>query len=208
MLDFYVGMLGIFGFAWAPKGFVTCQGQLLPAAQNRVLQALINNLYGGDGVNTIGIPDLRGRAFIGQGIYQDAQGQQAFQVGNAGGTADTTLTQAAMPPHSHAATFTPVGSPAPLSVSAATDAAETATAAAGSTLAAFQPPNVGPTQYKMYRTSATSNVVPLGGVSGGGLTGGSVTVGTAGAGASFTNMQPYVAMNPCLCLQGLFPPRP
>lgn len=41
---------------------IPATGQLLPITGNTVLFTLLGNLYGGDGVTTFGIPDLRGVA--------------------------------------------------------------------------------------------------------------------------------------------------
>ncbi|MGC2857222.1 phage tail protein [Novispirillum sp. DQ9] len=203
-MDYYIGMLGIFGFAWAPQDFALCDGTLMQINQNQALYSLLGTLYGGNGSVTFGIPDLRGRVIIGQSTNQ----APVYQVGANGGTLQTTLTTNNLPAHNHAAQFTPTGGGGPVTVQASTDPAESAAPSAGSMLAGFQPPNVGPTQYKMYRTSASSNMVSLGGVSGGGITGGTVTVGMTGSGQPFTNMQPYLTMNPCICTVGLYPMRP
>ena len=63
----YVGQLLLVGFAWAPNGWVLCQGQLLPINENDVLYNLIGTTYGGDGQTNFGLPDLRGQIPIGIG---------------------------------------------------------------------------------------------------------------------------------------------
>ena len=60
-MDPFVGEIRINAFNFAPRGWASCDGQIIPVAQNKALAALLGPTYGGDGVNTIGLPDLRGR---------------------------------------------------------------------------------------------------------------------------------------------------
>lgn len=83
---------------YAPLGWMSCEGQLLSIATYSALFALIGTDYGGDGTNTFALPDLRGRAIIGQG---QGPGQPFFPVGAAQGNISTTLTAANLPPHTH-----------------------------------------------------------------------------------------------------------
>lgn len=65
----FIGQLACVGFNFAPKGWSLCHGQLLSIAQNTALFSLLGTTYGGDGMTTFALPDLRGRAPIhfGQG---------------------------------------------------------------------------------------------------------------------------------------------
>lgn len=73
----------VVGFAgnYAPGGYKVADGSLLPIQENSELFELIGNTYGGDGVTTFALPDLRGRAVIGAGRGPDTTewslGQQA-----------------------------------------------------------------------------------------------------------------------------------
>ncbi|HPV60141.1 MAG TPA: tail fiber protein, partial [Thauera aminoaromatica] len=62
MSEPFVGEIRPFGFGYAPRGWATCDGQLLPINQNQALFALLGTMYGGDGRTTFALPDLRGRA--------------------------------------------------------------------------------------------------------------------------------------------------
>ncbi|MFQ5441005.1 MAG: phage tail protein [Nitrosopumilaceae archaeon] len=42
-----------------PRGFLPTEGQILSIAQNDALFSLIGTKYGGNGVTTFGLPDLR-----------------------------------------------------------------------------------------------------------------------------------------------------
>ena len=90
----YVGELRLFAGNFAPAGWMFCDGQLLPIAENETLFNLIGTTYGGDGQNTFALPDLRGRVPVHQG--------NGFTLAQTGGTETVTLTTAQLPPHSHA----------------------------------------------------------------------------------------------------------
>jgi microcystin-dependent protein len=50
-----------------PHGWVEAKGQLLSISQNTALFSLLGTMYGGDGITTFALPDLRDRAAIGTG---------------------------------------------------------------------------------------------------------------------------------------------
>jgi len=89
----YVGEVRMFAGNFAPVGWALCQGQLMSISENEVLFQLIGTTYGGDGINTFGLPDLRGRVPIHQGT--------GFAQGQIGGEEAHTLTTNEMPAHSH-----------------------------------------------------------------------------------------------------------
>src|SRR4051794_3924700 len=90
----YVGEIRMFAGNFAPAGWMFCEGQLLPIAENETLFQLIGTTYGGDGQETFGLPDLRGRIPIHQG--------NGFILAETGGAEEITLTQTQTPVHSHA----------------------------------------------------------------------------------------------------------
>jgi len=61
MSDPFLGTIRLVGFNFAPVGWALCQGQTLPISQNTALFSLIGTTFGGDGVQTFNLPDLRGR---------------------------------------------------------------------------------------------------------------------------------------------------
>lgn len=95
----YMGEIRDFGFNFAPVGWVRCNGQLLSIAQESALFALLGTMYGGDGVTTFGVPDLRGRVPIGMG---QGPGLSNFVQGQMSGTENTTLAVSNLPFHTHA----------------------------------------------------------------------------------------------------------
>jgi microcystin-dependent protein len=99
--DPFIGEIRLVGFTYCPRGWANADGQLLPIAQNQALFSLLGTTYGGDGVTTFSLPDLRGRApiHLGQG-----PGLSTYQQGETGGAEQVTLTVNEMPPHTHSFT--------------------------------------------------------------------------------------------------------
>jgi len=98
-MDSYVGEIRLFAGNYAPDNWALCNGQLLAVSEYQALFTLIGTTYGGDGVSTFGLPDLRGRIPVGQGL---GPGLSARVIGQNGGTETVTVTSAQMPAHSHA----------------------------------------------------------------------------------------------------------
>jgi microcystin-dependent protein len=101
MSEPFLGEIRMVGFNFAPRGWATCDGQLLSIAQNTALFSLLGTQYGGDGQTTFALPDLRGRAAIHMG---QGPGLSAVNIGERAGAETVTLTANQMPSHSHAAT--------------------------------------------------------------------------------------------------------
>jgi microcystin-dependent protein len=99
MADPFVAEIRVVGFNFAPLGWATCDGQLMPISQNTALFSLLGTTYGGDGKSTFALPDLQGRAPMHPG--QGAGLSQRF-LGEEGGTETVTLLQNEMPVHTHA----------------------------------------------------------------------------------------------------------
>ena len=98
MADPFVGEIRIFRGNFAPSGWAVCNGQLLPISQNTALFSLLGTSYGGDGRSTFALPNLQGRMPMGPG---QGPGLSSRQLGDSGGEATHTLTEAELPAHSH-----------------------------------------------------------------------------------------------------------
>lgn len=104
MADCFVGEIRLFAFdQYAPENFLPCDGRSLPISQYQVLYTLIGTTYGGDGVNTFNLPDLRTRAPV---HYGQMAGGSAYTLGQQAGVAQVQLTSATVPGHSHIVSVT------------------------------------------------------------------------------------------------------
>jgi microcystin-dependent protein len=86
------------GFNFAPQGWALCAGQLLSISEYEALFSLLGTTYGGDGVNTFALPDLRGRTPVHQG---QGPGRVNRTIGEAAGEETVTLLTSQMPQHNH-----------------------------------------------------------------------------------------------------------
>lgn len=89
----FLSEIFLFSFSFAPRGFALCNGQLLSIAQNQPLFALLGTTFGGDGTTTFALPDLRGRALghVGNGYF----------LGERVGEQAHTLSVQELPTHGH-----------------------------------------------------------------------------------------------------------
>ena len=94
----YVGEIRMFAGNFAPNGWMTCEGQTLPIAENEVLFQLIGTTYGGDGEETFNLPNLASRVPIHMGQGPDGT---TYQIGEQAGTEQETLTVQQIPTHTH-----------------------------------------------------------------------------------------------------------
>src|SRR5580698_4709556 len=94
----YIGAVWYFAGTYAPYGFALCNGALISISENSTLFVLLGTTYGGDGVNTFGLPDLRGRATMG---YGQGPNLNNYNIGQAGGTETITLTINNLAQHNH-----------------------------------------------------------------------------------------------------------
>jgi microcystin-dependent protein len=97
-MDPYISSIYVFAGNFAIRGFVQCQGQILPISQYTALFSLIGTFYGGNGTSNFGLPDLRGRTAICQGA---GPGLSDYSIGEMTGTENTTLLYNNMPIHTH-----------------------------------------------------------------------------------------------------------
>jgi microcystin-dependent protein len=177
-MDPFVGEIRLMAINFPPRGWAFCLGQLMPINQNTALFSLLGTTYGGDGRTTFALPDLRGRSALGIG---QGPGLSSYVQGVQTGTEAVTLQVAQMPAHIHSVTGTV----------AANSAIGTATSPANGYLAAAGSP-----QY-----SENSGGQPMADdlVSG--------QTDTVGGNEPHENRMPYLALNYCIALQGVFPQR-
>jgi microcystin-dependent protein len=191
MSDFFVGEIRAFGCNFAPKDWALCNGATLQIAQNQALCSLIGTQFGGNGTTTFALPDLRSRTpvpVVGLAANRIATGVQ----GTTGGAEVVTLTTAQMPTHTHAV----VGTSTPGTAAAPANSDNSAhyypaTPVKGSILPSTLPIYVQVTS----PTTANKSLHPA-------------TLDTAGGSQPHANRQPYIALNFCIAMVGLYPQRP
>ncbi|MBF9221175.1 phage tail protein [Hymenobacter ruricola] len=176
-MDAFVGEIRLMSFPFAPKGWAYCQGQTLPINQNQALFSLLGTTYGGDGVTTFRLPDLRGRLITGVGAMP---GGSTYSWGQIGGSETVTLTQAQMPAHGHGYQGT----------------IQTGTAAEYAEASQAFPAQGTATQFATGTPNASfgANALPN-------------TTSSVGGNQPHDNRQPLIAMNYAIALQGYFPSR-
>jgi microcystin-dependent protein len=93
----YIGQIIMVPYDFAPAGWAFCDGSILPISENDVLFTLIGTTYGGDGISTFALPDLRGRFHLhaGQGV------SSTFTLAQTGGEEQVTLNIGQTPAHNH-----------------------------------------------------------------------------------------------------------
>jgi microcystin-dependent protein len=184
MSDQFVAEIRLFACNFPPKGWAFCAGQLLPISQNTALFSLLGTQYGGDGKSTFALPNLQGAVPIGQG---NGPGLSQRFIGETGGEPSVTLLTTEMPLHTH-------------NVVASTTTG-TATASSGNQLAV---PTAGGSSklgggntvsfYSANTNNAKMQLSPT-------------AIGVAGGGQPHNNMMPFLGLNFCIALQGIFPAR-
>lgn len=98
MSEPFLGEIRMFCGNFAPRGWATCDGQLLPIAQNTALFSILGTTFGGNGQTMFGLPDLRGRVPVHPGT---GPGLSSYNLGQAGGSEQVALLSTQMPPHAH-----------------------------------------------------------------------------------------------------------
>jgi microcystin-dependent protein len=98
MTPAFVGSIFIFAGNFQIYGWQYCAGQLIAISNNETLYTLLGTTYGGDGVSTFALPDLRGRVAINQGT---GLGLSTYNIGQIAGTENVTVTSNNMPSHTH-----------------------------------------------------------------------------------------------------------
>jgi microcystin-dependent protein len=172
----YIGEIRMFAGNFAPVNWALCNGQMMSINENTALYQLIGTTYGGDGVNSFQLPDLRSRVPVHAGTSSGGN----YLLGQVAGVENVTLTTQQMPKHSHALNATNSGE-------VLAPAANTFPALATST--PQQPGSV-----NMYEPASTANT-----------TLNPATITLDGGNQPHSNIQPFVAINFIISLVGVFP---
>ena len=138
----YLGLIKLFAGNYAPQGWMICDGSLISVSQYADLFAVIRTMYGGDGVNTFALPDLRSRVPMGP--------TSAIPLTTRGGAQNVLLTNDQMG-HSH-------------DMMVSSQAGTKSEPSGGAS--AIGKVNQGTTNYNLYAANASLNVPMNGGIVG------------------------------------------
>jgi len=194
-MDGFIGEIRAFSFDYVPQGWLLCNGDLLAVNNFSTLFAVIGYTYGGSGA-TFQLPNINGKALIGQGElhYGAADSGSYYQVGEKQNGDTIVLNNTNMPPHNHSFS---VGF-----IKGAQFTQLVKVPAAGyylSNSGTNTTPVINGKSYVVPATPPTdcSELAPN-------------SVGYFGSATpqGHNNMQPYLVMNYCICLEGYFPVRP
>lgn len=179
MADPFIGEIRAFAFDFAPKNWAICAGQIMPIQQNTALFSILGVQFGGNGTTNFGLPNLQGSAPMGTGM---GPGLTQRTIGEVAGTQSVTLSQNEMPIHSH-------------TITAQARAADKLDPAGNYLAQGIRgtPPRT--SSVPTYAGGALN--IPL-------ATG---TLAPSGGAQAHSNMQPYLALNFCICLFGAYPTR-
>ena len=93
-----IGTIVLFAGDYAPLNWAVCDGSELSVTEYSSLYSVLGTTYGGDGVKTFTLPDLRGRAPVQPG---HGPGLSEIRLGEHGGHDKITLQPSHLPAHSH-----------------------------------------------------------------------------------------------------------
>lgn len=181
MSEAFIGQIAVFGFNFAPRNWVTCQGQLMPISQNTQLFSLLGTQFGGNGTSNFGLPDFGGNVVVGQGTSITGT---TYEMGETGGEGQVTLTQQTTAVHNH-------------SLGASTAEAANPGPAGG----VFGDPLGGSGREKSHGKIYNQNTPDTQ------LAAKSITSAGNPSPLPHNNVQPYLVLNYCICINGVFPSR-
>jgi microcystin-dependent protein len=88
--DAYIGEIKLFAGSYPPRDWAFCNGQILQVSQFNALFSVLGTTYGGNGLQTFALPDLRGRVPVHSG-YSQGPGLQPVNLGETGGVENSTI---------------------------------------------------------------------------------------------------------------------
>ncbi len=203
----FIATIVPFAFPFAPKGWQQCNGQLVSIQQNQAIFALLGTYYGGNGTSTFGLPDLRGRAAVCQtNVGQMPPGVSNHPIGQPYGTEKITMLPANLPAHTHGVQVAAGAAvTAAVTLNAVASSANTIANPTGALLAGSRAATSA--QFAPAGTAAVAMAPAAITVTAGTPGTPTVVVNPNGGNQPIPVMQPYLAINYCIAMVGIFPSR-
>ena len=176
----FIGEIQMFGFNFNPRGWAFCNGATLPISQNTALFSLIGTIYGGNGQTTFQLPNFAGRAGCQQG---NGPGLSPRSLGQGFGVNTVTLSGTQIPQHNHGVRIYAQNNATLRSGTPQVNGG--LSVSSNATATSFRPGTAPNTQF------APNMIQP-----------------NAGGGQPHQNQQPYLGVNFCIALQGIYPSFP
>ena len=173
----YIGQISAFGFTFCPRGWGRADGTLLQISQYTALFSILGTTYGGDGRTTFALPDLRGRTPINQGT---GPGLPTYREGARGGSTSFQLVTPNLPAHNHTGTI--AGSPS-----------------AGNTTV--------PVRNSFAASTGGSNAYITGDPAINNMHPNVLRLNNTGSNVPVNKVSPYLAVQWCVALNGVYPSR-
>ena len=175
----FIGEIQLFGFNFNPRGWAFANGATLPISQNTALFSLLGTIYGGNGQTTFQLPNFAGRAGCQQG---NGPGLSPVVLGENFGVNTVTLASNQIPSHNHAVT----------AFSQSDSTKKSGSPAANAGLSTMGSSTARPFIDTPLNTTFAPNMIQP----------------SQGGGQPHQNQQPYLGVNFCIALQGIYPSFP
>ena len=192
-MEVYLGTILAFGFNFAPKDWGLCNGAHMSITQNQALYSLLGTIFGGDGKTSFGLPDLRGRVPCGMG---HGSGLTNRAIGQGFGQEKAQLTTDTLAPHTHAIQEKTAGQT--ITVNALAGQANKLPPTGNYWARGYTGSAATQNYAASHDTTMASDAVQLSIAN--------LTTDSVGNGQPFNIVQPTLAINFSIALQGLFPP--
>ena len=187
MDDAFIGEIRCFAGNFAPVGWEFCRGQTMDIQQNAALFSILGVTYGGNGQTNFNLPDLRGRTPIG---FAQGPGLSFYQLGDTVGVEKNTLYEENLPPHSHAAQG---------SINASSNDGTTSNPSGAFPAKSIYPKDRCTTDNVNSYSSGAGTKMADNAVQ--------IQIGNTGSALPVNNMQPSLAVNWIICVNGIYPSR-
>ena len=187
-MEYYLGQIILGGWNFAPRGTAFCNGQSLLISMNSALFSLLGTTFGGDGQATFGLPNMQGKFPM---PTSDPKHDPYIKIGQKEGSDEHFFTKDEMPQHNHKVT-----AGGGLNIGKLPRSNDPN----GHWVGNQAPAETNP----IYRTSSGTEV--LAGIEGVNLTLKNSCGTSTGVSPVFI-MNPYVAINFCIALAGIYPSR-